>query len=92
MKGLFYFIHASLYVLVFVFSLKETNPDWRWQLQPSGRFAHNKKYVEEVALECSLKVLHYEEMLGFRKEGVNDVNGHIFVMQKVQSASGDDEL
>ena len=65
--------------------LQETNPHWRWQLQPSGRFAHNKKYVEEVAKQTSLKVLYYEEMLGFRKEGGNDVNGHIFIMQKMGS-------
>lgn len=66
-------------------TLQETNPNWRWQLQPSGRFAHNKKYVEEVAKQTSLKVLYYEEMLGFRKEGGNDVNGHIFIMQKMGS-------
>lgn len=65
--------------------LQETKPDWRWQLQPSGRFAHNKQYVEAVGKQCSLRVIHYEEMRGFRKEGAKDVNGHIFVMQKVIS-------
>jgi len=69
----------------FEIKLQQTNPSWRWQLQASGRFAHNKKYVEEVGNQCSLKLLHYEEMRGFRKEGANDVNGHIFIMQKVSS-------
>lgn len=66
--------------------LQESKPDWRWQLQPSGRFAHNKEYVEKVGKKCSLEVLHYEEMRGFRKEGSNDVNGHIFIMQKVTAS------
>lgn len=63
--------------------LRETRPDWRWQLTPSGRFAHNRDYVEAVGKEHSLKTIHYEQMNGFRKEGRNDVRGHIFIMQKV---------
>mmetsp|Transcript_22771 Transcript_22771/g.33349 ORF Transcript_22771/g.33349 Transcript_22771/m.33349 type:complete len:94 (+) Transcript_22771:245-526(+) len=58
--------------------------EWRWQLQPSGRFAHNKQYVLEVSKNHNLKVLRYEEMRGFRNEGGKDVNGHIFIVQKVE--------
>ena len=82
---LFIIVHNSctdLHFIVCTNRLQETKPDWRWQLQPSGRFAHNKRYVEEVGKQTSLKVLYYEEMRGFRKEGANDVNGHIFIMQK----------
>ena len=65
-----------------LFRLNEAG-DWKWQLQPSGRFAHNKEYVLEVSKQCHLKVLRYEEMRGFRHEGGKDVNGHIFILQKV---------
>lgn len=68
-------------------SLNENKPDWRWQLQPSGRFAHNKRYVEDVGKQHSLNVLHYEAMRGFRHEGGKDVNGHIFIMQKNAATS-----
>jgi predicted TPR repeat methyltransferase len=79
-----------IFILIFHLQpsrLQATKPDWRWQLQASGRFAHNKEYVEEVGKQCSLKVLYYEEMRGFRKEGANDVNGHIFIMEKQSSPS-----
>lgn len=71
----------------FAEKLQEAKPDWRWQLQPSGRFAHNKKYVEEVGVQCHIKLLYYEEMRNFRKEGANSVNGHIFIMQKIPADS-----
>lgn len=71
--------------IISILRLQETKPDWRWQLQPSGRFAHNKEYVESVGKQCSFRVVYYEEMRGFRKEGAKDVNGHIFVMEKVAS-------
>ena len=62
--------------------LETTKSDWRWQLTPSGRFAHRRKYVEETGLRHSLRTIHYEEMDGFRREGANSVRGHIFVMMK----------
>ena len=85
--------------LIFVFSssiaiiirLKDTKADWRWQLQPSGRFAHNKDYVISVGKDHSLQTVHYEAMDGFRKEGQTDVRGHIFIMQK-QSSKSQQEL
>ena len=63
--------------------LKETKPDWRWQLTPSGRFAHNREYVEAIGKDHNLKTIYYEQMDGFRKEGRKDVRGHIFIMQKI---------
>jgi len=62
--------------------LTEMKSDWKWQLTPSGRFAHRYEYVEAVGRENMLVTLRYEQMDGFRKEGSNDVRGHIFVMQK----------
>lgn len=69
--------------------LAYTKPDWRWQLTPSGRFAHRKEYVEEVGIIHGLKVIHYESLDGFRREMGKDVRGHIFVMEKQESTSGE---
>jgi len=65
-------------------SLAETTPDWRWQLTPSGRFAHRKEYVESVAKHHSLDIFHYEPLVDFRYENGVGVQGHIFVLQKQQ--------
>jgi predicted TPR repeat methyltransferase len=74
------FLNESFYIIVF--RLNESTAGWRWQLQPSGRFAHNKVYVTSVGDTHGLKTVHYEDMEGFRKEGQNDVRGHIFIMRK----------
>lgn len=63
-------------------SLAESKPDWRWQLTPSGRFAHRKEYVEHVGESHQLKVVHYETLDGFRHEMGKAVRGHLFVMRK----------
>jgi len=62
--------------------LTEMKPDWKWQLTPSGRFAHRYEYVKAVGEGNMLTVIRYEQMDGFRKEGSGDVRGHVFVMQK----------
>lgn len=69
--------------------MNDSKSDWRWQLQASGRFAHNKKYVTSIGSNHGLQTVYYEAMDGFRKEGQNDVRGHIFIMQKKNS---NDEL
>lgn len=63
--------------------LTETKPDWRWQLTASGRFAHRKQYVESVAANVGLEVIHNEIMDGFRHEHGKDVRGNMFIMKKV---------
>lgn len=63
-------------------ALATSKPEWRWQLTASGRFAHRKDYVESVARQHALKVVHYEELNNFRYEGGQGVRGHIFVVKK----------
>lgn len=58
---------------------------WRWQLQPSGRFAHNKDYIQQVGSSHSFETIYYESMRGFRHEVGVPVNGHIFIMRKLPS-------
>ena len=63
-------------------SLKESKPDWRWQLTASGRFAHRKEYAASVGQSHNLQIIHYEPLDGFRFERGVAVRGHAFVMQK----------
>ena len=67
-------------------------PDWRWQITPSGRIAHRREYVDKVAKENSFEVVLYENLDGFRREKNVDVPGHFFVLKKIGSSSGNDEL
>lgn len=66
-------------------TLAITKPDWRWQLTASGRFAHRKQYVLDMATENSLRLVHYERLINFRFENGVGVRGHIFVLQKDSS-------
>jgi predicted TPR repeat methyltransferase len=63
-------------------ALAGSSADWRWQLQPSGRFAHRKSYVETSAQRHGLQVIYYETLDGFRYEQGAAVRGHLFVLQK----------
>jgi predicted TPR repeat methyltransferase len=62
--------------------LSESKPNWRWQLTASGRFAHNRRYVEEIGKDHDLQLMHYEPLENFRYENGKGVGGHIFVVQK----------
>jgi predicted TPR repeat methyltransferase len=62
--------------------LTESKPNWRWQLTASGRFAHNRRYVEEIGKHHDLHLMHYEPLESFRYENGKGVNGHIFILQK----------
>lgn len=62
-------------------SLLEITPNWRWQLTASGRFAHRKDYVEYVADQNSIELIHYEPLDGFRYEKGVAVRGHLFIMK-----------
>lgn len=70
--------------------LSESKPNWRWQLTASGRFAHNRRYVEEIGKDHDLHLIHYEPLENFRYENGKGVSGHIFILQK-QTAT-DQEL
>jgi predicted TPR repeat methyltransferase len=72
------------------YSLKESKPDWRWQLTPSGRFAHRDEYVVSVGVDHGFHLIHVEKMDGFRHEHGRVVRGHLFVMKKGGTAK--DEL
>lgn len=76
--------------LVCLHRLNQLKPDWRWQLTPSGRVAHRKQYVEDVARAHSFDITLYEKLDDFRAENGKGVRGHMFVLKK--HAERKDEL
>jgi predicted TPR repeat methyltransferase len=70
--------------------LNELVPQWRWQMQPSGRVAHRKEYVEDVAKAHRFQTILYEKLDNFREEKGSGVRGHLFVLRKDTSVN--DEL
>ena len=63
-------------------TLSAANPDWRWSLTPSGRFAHRKEYVVDALRKVGMKVKGYRPMEGFRYENGRPVFGHMFLAVK----------
>jgi predicted TPR repeat methyltransferase len=51
-----------------------------WVLQKSGRFAHTRQYVEQLAAQTGFTVVHYAEHSP-RTEGGKAIPGHLFVLQ-----------
>jgi len=65
-------------------------PQWRWQQLPSGRVAHRKEYVEDIAETNSFQTIYYERLDNFREEKGEGVRGHLFVLQKNSSLRKDE--
>eukprot|EP00960_Hanusia_phi_P046628 757942-Hanusia_phi.AAC.2 len=51
-----------------------------WKLQLSGRFAHTRAYVVELAKQHHFQVLHHENIIP-RKDNMVDVQGQLLVLQ-----------
>mmetsp|Transcript_20974 Transcript_20974/g.31541 ORF Transcript_20974/g.31541 Transcript_20974/m.31541 type:complete len:237 (-) Transcript_20974:61-771(-) len=65
-------------------------PEWRWQLTPSGRVAHRKEYVEDIAKENGFQTVLYDKLDNFRAEKGEGVRGHLFVLRKDFSLQKDE--
>jgi len=65
-------------------------PEWRWQLTPSGRVAHRKEYVEDIAKENGFQTVLYDKLDNFRAEKGEGVRGHLFVLRKDSSLQKDE--
>jgi len=65
-------------------------PQWRWQLTPSGRVAHRKEYVEDIAKANSFQTILYDKLDNFRAEKGEGVRGHLFVLRKDSSLQKDE--
>lgn len=64
----------------FIFNAEEGEK--AYELQPSGRFSHNKTYIENVAARHGMQVLHDEEAV-LRKQARQPVRGRLYLLGKV---------
>mmetsp|Transcript_37422 Transcript_37422/g.78930 ORF Transcript_37422/g.78930 Transcript_37422/m.78930 type:complete len:604 (+) Transcript_37422:179-1990(+) len=55
----------------------EKAPPTGWKLQSSGRYAHSKSYVMDVAEKAGYELIGYEEIVPRMEKG-EDVQGHLF--------------
>lgn len=59
----------------------EINENEDYKMNQSGRFSHQKKYIEILAKKNDLAVIHYEKAVT-RMQNNEPVYGHIFVLQR----------
>lgn len=65
---------------IFAFNT-EIGEDAEFKMNQSGRFSHQKKYLERLAAEHHFKVLYYKTVIT-RMQNNEPVKGHLFVLQK----------
>ena len=67
----------------------EKAPPAGWKLQSSGRYAHSKSYVQDVASNAGFHPIGYEEIVPRQEKG-EDVKGHMFILAIGGAALGED--
>lgn len=77
------FAEVSVPEAALVFSCERTTEEEAplgWRLLPSGRFAHTKQHVEEVAQKVGYKLVDYQEIVPRMEKG-KEVQGHLFAYE-----------
>jgi len=57
-----------------------------YQLNPSGRFTHQQKYLEALAIESGFKIVYYQRVVT-RQQNNEPVYGHLYVLQSMIDTS-----
>ena len=65
-------------------------PPVEWKLQSSGRYAHSKSYVVDVASNAGYELVSYEEIVPRMEKG-EEVKGHLFIFVIGGSVEGDND-
>lgn len=65
-------------------------PPVEWKLQSSGRYAHSKSYVVDVASNAGYELVSYEEIVPRMEKG-EEVKGHLFIFVIGGSIEGDND-
>jgi len=69
----------------------EEAPPAGWKLQSSGRYAHSKSYVTEVAESAGFDLIGYEKIVPRLEKGVA-VDGHLFIFAIGGDVEEDDDV
>lgn len=64
---------------IFAFTTEKT-AEYPFILQQSARYAHNKQYIEELAAQNELKILHFSSVI-LRTQKNQPVEGYLFVLR-----------
>lgn len=59
----------------------EITEDAEFKMTQSGRFSHQKKYLEKLAADNHYKILNYQSVIT-RMQNNEPVHGHLFILQK----------
>ncbi len=63
---------------IIIFTVEAYHGD-QYQLAPTGRYRHSKKYLEKLAKQCQLKVISLERVV-LRKQQQENVVGYLVVL------------
>ena len=84
LSTLFHDVRQALRVNgLFIFNT-EINENEDYKMNQSGRFAHQKKYIEGLAKQNHFIVKHYEKAIT-RMQNNEPVYGHLYVLQCLKS-------
>jgi predicted TPR repeat methyltransferase len=53
-----------------------------YMMNQSGRFSHQKNYLDQLAIQHGLKIVYYQAVIT-RQQNNEPVHGHLYVMQKI---------
>lgn len=81
LTDIFKTVHAALREKgLFVFNT-EIRDDADYKMNQSGRFAHQKKYLEKMATQNQFKISYYQKVVT-RQQNNEPVYGHLFILTK----------
>jgi predicted TPR repeat methyltransferase len=72
--------HALRHAGLFAFNT-EITAQTDYTMNQSGRFSHQKNYIDQLALQNGFKTAYYQEVVT-RQQNNEAVHGHLYVLQK----------
>lgn len=78
--------HALTSQGYFIFNAEIDRKEEDYYLTPSGRFAHQKHYLDQLAKKYQFTICKYEEA-ALRSQDNETVLGHLYVLQKVNTGT-----
>lgn len=71
---------------LFAFSVEEGDDAPPYTLRPTARYAHARSYIESLAVKTGYAMVAVEKT-GIRKDGLEKVQGYIFILRKNNDTS-----
>lgn len=87
LKNLFSSIHQALRTdgyFAFNTEIEEAAENSEYKMNQSGRFAHQKNYIDQIAVENQLKIIYYQCVVTRMQNG-EPVYGHLYILQSKEN-------